>query len=182
MKLTPRNWDIIADGRVSIEALKPNGISFDFPSFYVYRFLTAYTQAITQGQLSINLSVKYTSGYPIFEFKPELINQGTLPPDVRLYIEAKESISDTDRWWSNPAYFNLSEGAAKISIQIIPDRWSAANGLFANDNPDTLESFNETLFHPGRIGFSFGGGSFFGHGVKVKNGQARFSIHDFALS
>jgi hypothetical protein len=84
---------------------------------------------------------------------------------------------ENTRWWSNPIAYELVGGSVvQLKVPLSANQWSNIYGHFGNFSAATASGFNSTLQHPAMIGFSFGGGCFFGHGVNVSNGTARFIV------
>jgi hypothetical protein len=83
----------------------------------------------------------------------------------------------TEEWWSHFVSYTLAPGSALLSTPFTPDQWSDENGLFADTDSDTLGGFNLSLSQMHGIGVSFGGGCFYGHGVSVVGGQAKFILN-----
>jgi hypothetical protein len=47
--------------------------------------------------------------------------------------------------------------------------------------PPQRFGFKQAMANLGNVGFSFGGGCFYGHGVRVSGGGARFGITSYAV-
>jgi hypothetical protein len=145
---------------------------------------TAYTTPLPQGQSVIfTAQIVATSGTPVFNFMLEPSNTCTYPAHVRAYFEqgTKHDVSyapATYRWWANPIAVELAEGVATVTVPLTPEQWSDAAGEIGSAQ---LAGFEAALAHPGAIGLTFGGGCFFGHGVNVSGGTARFILSNYVV-
>ncbi len=82
------------------------------------------------------------------------------------------------RWWSNPMAVALDNGLFTLTVPLSPAQWSNVWGQFGNTR---AAQFNLALKQPQRIGFSFGGGCFFGHGVNASE-PAQFVLQSFGVN
>jgi hypothetical protein len=109
---------------------------------------------------------------------------GNQPADFRLLLERRgDTLSPTQeffRWWSNPDHVKLvADGQLhSLTVPLIPERWSSVFGKFGSQVPS---EFNTGLQNLASVGITFGGGCFFGHGVRVTGGKARFELIDFRI-
>jgi hypothetical protein len=55
-------------------------------------------------------------------------------------------------------------------------------GKSGDDDATALAGFQDALGNLGRVGMTFGGGCFFGHGVNVSGGTARFALISYTIS
>jgi len=187
LSLDPRAWDVRYSSGVRLEALAGMaGWSFLFPSApgHVNYLTTTYTTPLHAGQtVSASLQIAPTAGDPVFHAS----ECGTAT--VRLYLEQAvpkhcpdatySCAGPTYRWWSNPDAVTLSPGQALLSVPIDPDEWSDAEGKAGSD-PIAAAGFINALAHPAMVGLTFGG-CFFGHGVNVSGGSARFILTSVAI-
>lgn len=151
-----------------------------------------YTGPLTIGQnLSATITIN-TTGNPVFLFDTQPDNNGNTPASVRFFVQVLENrnpppyvmIDPNARWWSNPVALVLQNtgGQVILSAPIDPSQWSNVSGLPGNYDSDTLAGFNSAMQTHDSIGFTFGGGSFFGHGVGLAaGGTARFTLSDFRI-
>ncbi len=56
------------------------------------------------------------------------------------------------------------------------DQWVSVLGEKANASAAATVGFKQAMANLGNVGFAFGGGCFYGHGVRVSHGDARFQI------
>ena len=57
-----------------------------------------------------------------------------------------------------------------------PDQWSSVFGKFGNAHAVAEAGFKSATQNVSRLGLTFGGGCFFGHGVNVRGGSATFAL------
>jgi hypothetical protein len=62
--------------------------------------------------------------------------------------------------------FATHPGNTTLAVPLTPDQWSSVFGRFGKQNATTLNGFQDVLGNLGHVGMTFGGGCFFGHGVK----------------
>lgn len=192
--LTPNNWTLF--GKPTDDALttlpisqgarlpgQPLSVVFSFPDAATGLWAGYLTSGYV-GQVPINPIIAgqtlVVEGHvtaaadTVFNFYPD----STCPvaPNFRPYIEgAFLSPNPALRWWSNPVCQFLQDGNFALSVPFSPESWSDADGIFATD-PSAAPGFAQTLAAPVRIGLTFGGGCFFGHGVNVSGATAQFKI------
>jgi hypothetical protein len=121
------------------------------------------------------------SGSAEFRSKLEPTNICERPASVRLLVERRgdDLTKEFYRWWSNPQAIILATGQHSITVPLTPDQWSSVLGKKGSAAP--LE-FAEALRGVDKVGMTFGGGCFFGHGVNVSGGEATFTLKDFAIA
>jgi hypothetical protein len=135
------------------------------------------------GPLSLGQSIAMTvaiSGSPEFRYKLEHANTCDTPASVRLLIQRRDDdlTKEFHRWWSNPQAILLAEGQHTITVPLTPDQWSS---VFGRKGGAAGGEFANALREAERIGMTFGGGCFFGHGVNVSGGEATFTMKDFVV-
>jgi len=122
----------------------------------------------------------------VFEYGFGVDNPGTRPANVRFYLQKGLILSNfaNTRWWSNPVSMDLVLAKETVTIEVIltPAAWSNINGQMGDTNETTINGFNTAVAKAGKIGITFGGGSFFGHGVWVSQGSAEFVLTDYSIS
>jgi hypothetical protein len=95
---------------------------------------------------------------------------------VRAFFWAHDNgEGEFDRWWSTPAQV-LAAGLRTFAIPLAADRWSSVFGKTGNADATAREGFVSATRNVSRLGLTFGGGCFFGHGVVAQGGTARFSL------
>jgi len=126
-----------------------------------------------------------TTGAPTFNYVMETDNTCATPAAVRLFLERRhDDFSDEFyRWWANPIAYQLqpTSGNVTLTVALTPDQWSSVYGKFGDDDANALAGFQDALGNLGRVGMTFGGGCFFGHGVNVSGGTARFALISYTI-
>jgi hypothetical protein len=94
---------------------------------------------------------------------------------VMLQIKNDDLTTSDGRYWSNPVGLTLTNGPFALNILVTESNWTNVYGGFNKDG------FDKLLKNMGNIGFTFGGGCFFGHGVSVSGGKAKFYVTSFTI-
>lgn len=148
-----------------------------------------YVTDFHSGPVSHSVSMTFqivTTGAPVFNYVMESDNTCNTPATVRLFLERKHDdlAEEFYRWWANPVGYELqpTSGGVTLTVPLTPDQWSSVYGKFGNYNATTLAGFQDVLTNLGRAGMTFGGGCFFGHGVNVSGGTARFVLISYTIS
>ena len=58
-------------------------------------------------------------------------------------------------------------------------QWTSVFGEKANASASATAGFKQAMANLGNVGFAFGGGCFYGHGVRVNGGGARFVVTSY---
>ncbi|PYR38992.1 MAG: hypothetical protein DMF89_27010 [Acidobacteria bacterium] len=178
LSLQAAAWSTISDSpRVALGNDRAGQLVFDFPTRgginYLYNTSPPNTIA---GSVSVSLEIA-TTGPVYFNFMTEPSNTCSTPSSVRPFFWSHENgEGEFDRWWSNPIAYVLAAGSRTLSIPISPDRWSSVFGKMGNADAAATVGFNRATGSVSRLGLTFGGGCFFGHGVFVQGGTARFTL------
>jgi hypothetical protein len=161
---------------------------FDFPDSpgSVHYLVTSYSSATRPQSISMTFHME-TGGPVVFHGNLSPDNDCIAPARVRLYFQKTDDdwVSDGNRWWSNPVSAELDTSGASdvtLSVPLTPDKWSTVSGEFGNQDETTQAWFFHALDKVGKVGMTFGGGCFFGHGVNISGGSARFVLTDFNIS
>jgi hypothetical protein len=144
---------------------------------------TAYTTPIAStSTLSITLQIN-TTGAPVFNYRLDATNTCVSPAHVRAMIQHVHDDYATEGWrfWANPTAYELGPGTVTMQIPMAGDQWSDVLGKFGTADAGNLAGFEDTLANVGRVGFVFGGGCFFGHGVNISGGTAQLVVTDFSF-
>jgi hypothetical protein len=171
------------------------GWSFDFPTdaqcppdnrrCSVHYITTAINRSIDESMtVTLTAQTFALSGRPYFNFALEETNTCEKPATARVMLQRVDDTLTEEffRWWSNPIAFQLDRlDTETLTVPLTADRWSDVFGRFGNDDAETRAGFRNALEKLGRVGLTFGGGCFFGHGVNVVDGRARFVLREFAL-
>jgi hypothetical protein len=188
LSLRPELWHIrFSQGMPPHPSLADGGWSFDFPPGTecqmkqdcpgVHYVTTSYRQPIAaDATLTIAFRIE-TRGEVKFNYRLEASNTCSSPPTVRALLQRADDnlYAANGRFWSNPVATILGPGSFAMAIKLGPDQWTNIEG---QRDP---KGFETLLNNVGDIGITFGGGCFFGHGVNVESGSARFVMTRFAI-
>jgi hypothetical protein len=179
--LTSRAWQTISNPHpYPLANNEAAHLVFDFPSAGSMHYLyTRSPLAALEGSLVVSLRVTASGGAAFQSVDP---GDCSTPPSVRPFFWANDNGDGAmDRWWSNPRSVALAAGSATISVPLTPEQWSSVDGRFGNADSQTRAAFENALRHVSRLGLTFGGGCFFGHGVKVHGGRAEFALIEYVV-
>jgi hypothetical protein len=167
------------------------GWYFDFPhapdsvNYVLAEVSTAAIRSVDAVETSI---VVTTTGAPTFGYDFGRYNSCQFPAHVRLLLQQKgDDLSGTNgkqyfRWWSNRAAYQLAPGSAHLRAVLTDlSQWTSVFGEKANASAAATDGFKQAIANLGHVGFSFGGGCFYGHGVHLTSGDARFTVIGFTL-
>ena len=76
----------------------------------------------------------------------------------------------------------MAAGTVKLTVPLNPSQWQDTWGHIGNSSAEATAGFKSSLANPTQIGITFGGGCFFGHGVRAQDGTARFKVTDFKIA
>lgn len=152
--------------------------------------------------ISMTFTVQVTSGSPVFDYHTAPGNTCVNPVHVRFLLETWQDnycsycpwppTNDCDgccqynRWWSNPMAVEISAATGTVTLTVsLTDlsQWSSVAGLQANATACSAQGFAGALARIGRLGMTFGGGCFAGHGCFIDQGtgSANFILSNFNL-
>jgi hypothetical protein len=164
------------------------GWYFDFPTVpnAVHYVLAAVS---LPAYVSVEASILVTTtGTPVFVYNLQPDNTCLYPAHVRFLLQEKgDDLSGTNgkqyfRWWSNKVAYQLAPGPAILSASLTDlSQWTSVFGEKANANSAATAGFKQAMANLGNVGFSFGGGCLYGHGVRVSGGSARFAVTSYAV-
>lgn len=164
-----------------------NGWQFEFPDKKAVGYLTTSQRPASASEsMTASITIE-TAGNPFFEYRTEASNNCGGQATVRLYFQRRGDNMSGDgayqyyRWWSNPVAYQLAGGSIELVGNLAdPSGWSSVLGRNGADNE---AAFRAALADIGTVGFTFGGGCFFGHGVYVEpgTGQAVFTASAFTI-
>jgi hypothetical protein len=137
---------------------------------------------------STNVKAKFeitTTGRPGFHYKLKPDNTCVAPAHVRLFVQRKgddlTAGKEYWRWWSDPVAFQLAPRAAELTAALMPEQWVSVFGKRGDFDASSKAGFRQAIQQIGNVGFTFGGGCFFGHGVNVIDGTARFNATEYSI-
>jgi hypothetical protein len=152
----------------------------------VHYVLAAVSMAAS-GNVDATISVT-TTGTPVFVYNLQPDNTCVYPAHVRFLLQQKgDDLSGRNgkqyfRWWSNSVAYQLAPGQAQLRASLTDlSQWTSVLGEKANTSAAATAGFKEAITNLGSVGFSFGGGCFYGHGVRVSGGGARFAVTGYAI-
>ena len=164
------------------------GWYFDFPTDpnSVHYVLAAVNMAASS---YVNASILVTTtGTPEFIYNLQPNNTCLYPAHVRFLLQEKgDDLSGRKgkqyfRWWSNSVAYQLASGTANLRASLTDlTQWTSVFGEKANASAAATAGFQQAIANLGSVGFSFGGGCFYGHGVRVSGGGARFTVTNYAV-
>jgi hypothetical protein len=163
------------------------GWQFSFPDARAVGYLTTNQRpASAADSIRAAISVE-TAGSPFFVFRTEDFNTCPGQATVRLYFQRRgDDMSGAGqyefyRWWSNPVGYELANGSVEL-VGNLADA-SGWTSVFGRTGSEHEADFRAALADIGSVGFTFGGGCFFGHGVYVQpgTGQAVFTASAFTI-
>ncbi len=155
---------------------------FDFPSTGSINYLYA-TRSPQEIAGSVYITLQVTTTGPVF------FNHLTDPANLCARRAAARPFfwsngngnGEFDRWWSYPIAFDLAPGATTLAVRLTPDSWLSLFGKMGNADAAAQSGFERAVKNVSRIGLTFGGGCYFGHGVNVQGGQAQFRIVSYRI-
>ena len=159
------------------------GWYFDFPTdpnsvHYVLAAVNMAASSYVNARILVT-----TTGTPEFVYNLQPNNTCLNPAHVRFLLQEKgDDLSGTKgkqyfRWWSNSVAYQLASGAANLRASLTDlSQWTSVLGEKANASAAATAGFKQAMNDLGAVGFSFGGGCFYGHGVRASGGGARFAV------
>jgi hypothetical protein len=125
-----------------------------------------------------------TTGTPAFHYKLQADNTCDYPAHVRYILQRRgddlSAKSEFYRWFSSSGV-KLEEGSADLTVPLTPDQWVSVSGKRGDSNESARMGFQQALRKLGNVGLVYGGGCFYGHGVNVIGGSARFLATDYSV-
>ena len=164
------------------------GWYFNFPTDpnSVHYVLAAVNMAATS-YVDADIIVT-TTGTPAFVYALQPDNSCAYPAHVRFLLQENgDDLSGTNgkqyfRWWSNSVAYKLASGRANLTALLTDlSQWTSVLGERANASTAAAAGFRQAMANLGNVGFAFGGGCFYGHGVRVSGGSARFAVTGYSL-
>jgi hypothetical protein len=182
VSLDPQNWYTFYSAGVSIHpSTDPGGAwSFEFPSMEAGGHVN-YMETplrLTTIPNSVSVTFKVESNAPQYI----VLDPGDIPPaTVHLFFEQQNDdlVNANGRWWAQTGGYNCgSQDNEMISftVPLSAAEWTNVYGQFSN------ESFGAALANVGWIGLTFGGQYFWGHGVALAGGSAKFILINMQIN
>jgi hypothetical protein len=164
------------------------GWYFDFPTNpNSVHYVLAAVNIAASSYVASSIIVTTTQS-PVFVYNLHGDNTCVSPAHVRFLLqESGDDLSGINgkqyfRWWSNKVAYQLAAGSANLRASLTDlSQWTSVFGEKANASVAAAVGFRQALANLGNVGFSFGGGCFYGHGVGVSGGGARFVVNNYAI-
>lgn len=105
---------------------------------------------------------------------------GQMPAAFHPMLKSEEWLFNgwPDRWWcKQPFVLKPTNGLILLDVSLDPSNWSDVDGTSADTSPYTIAAFQAVLARPSYYGMTFGGGNFYGHGVKAYGGPAVMNFY-----
>jgi hypothetical protein len=183
-------WSILYSPRMPPHPTPQTGGGwyFDFPTApnSVHYVLAAVSIAASS---SVDASILITTTEtPVFVYNLQPDNTCVYPAHVRFLLQEKgDDLSGRNgkeyfRWFSNSAAYQLGPGRADLSASLTDfSQWTSVFGEKANASAAATAGFKQAMANLGNVGFAFGGGCYYGHGVRVSDGGARFAVISYTV-
>jgi len=142
----------------------------------VHYVTTKYTGSINEAAV-IHIEGKIEADPAVvWNYRFDKANKCNTPAraHVMLQIKNDDLITSDGRYWSNTG-IPLTNGSFTLNIAVVGGNWTNVDGGFNKDGFDNL------LKNMGNVGFTLGGGCFFGRGVSVSGGEAKFYLNSFNI-
>lgn len=199
VSLNPKNWDILYSlGMPSNPATDPSGAwSFAFPDVAttstgvapgygsVNYVASPFKATIPLHMVTITFEVESTN--PVYY----VLDPGDHPPATFhpfFMVRGYNLSSANDRWWGSISGFNMDgynsggydlgsrdNQVLVMSIPLTSDNWSNVYGKHDST------AFAAALANVGWFGLTFGGQFFWGHGVAMASGSAKFVLINYVV-
>lgn len=183
LSLSTAQWEALSDpDYMPLQNTSSGQLTFAFPAQgsinYIY---SNFPPTQISGSILVTMQVT-GSGPVVFDYMTEPFNTCVTPSTVRPFIWSnRNGFGEFDRWWSNPSAFELAIGSITLTVPLTPDRWSSVYGKLGNADAAADAGFTRAVHNVSRLGLTFGGGCFYGHGVRVKGGSARFFLSSYQV-
>jgi hypothetical protein len=192
LSLRNESWSAITDdGDVQLSS-DATSLFFDFPvstgnqgfsDRTINGLMTNYVGSLADATYLTATFKVVATGTPKFNYMFESGNTCANPAHARLLF-ARTGWSkggEFYRWWANSNAYKLAPGGAALTVPLIPNQWSSVFGKLGSHDAASLDGFRSALKNVGQVGLVFGGGCFFGHGVSVSGGSAKFIMTNYGI-
>jgi hypothetical protein len=183
--MTASNWEIgpiisgydYSIGMPTSPTQVPDGWEFDFPLApgSVHYLTFRYGSLAGKTHIIMHYRVEMSPGVQLF---PACCPQfETIGPTVYFQENGDDWNTDGMRWWAtfnSPAPIEAGEFTMDVPLDAA---WTSVTTMTAASNP---AQFLKAKENADRVGFTFGGGTGYGHGVYA-NGSARFVLESFVI-
>ena len=162
-------------------------LRFSQPSPHSVHYVLAAVNMAASSYVDASILVT-TSGTPEFVYNIQPNNTCAYPAHVRFLLQEKgDDLSGTNgkqyfRWFSNSVAYQLASGVTNLRASLTDlSQWTSVLGEKANASAAATAGFQQAMANLGNVGFAFGGGCFYGHGVRVSGGGARFAVTSYSV-
>jgi hypothetical protein len=179
VSLAPQDWHIYYSAGLpdNPSADTEGAWSFNFPSSqnggHVNYVQTPFNATTILHYVSITFKVEAAT--PLYQ----VLDPGDHPPaTIHLFFEQRgDNLREANgRWWAQTGAYNLGSRdneTITLIVPLTPDQWSNVYGQ------QNQQAFYDALGNVGWIGLTCGGQYFWGHGVNLGSGSAKFVLIDF---
>lgn len=173
VSLDPHDWYVFYSAEMpSHPSLEPNGAwSLPIPDLpgHVNYIQTPFNATVALHNVTITFRIESNAPqYAVMDTSDHL------PATVHLFFEQQNDTGDPNgRWWATWSQYDLgSQDNTTITfvVPLTPDQWSNVDG-----QRDST-AFYAALANIGWIGVTCGGQFFFGHGVALNSGGAKYIL------
>jgi hypothetical protein len=177
---------LLARNAAASDTANKRGWYFDFPTALgSVHYVVAGVNIAASSSVDASISVTTTTR-PVFVYNLQSDNTCIYPAHVRLLLqEMRDDLSGRNgkqyfRWWSTSVAYQLASGRADLSASLSDlSQWVSVFGEKANASAGATAGFKQAMANLGNVGFAFGGGCFYGHGVRLTGGSARFAVANY---
>jgi hypothetical protein len=177
-------WFLYSPTMPAHPSAHPDFWSFDFPAQDGVHYLVQPVSGYASSTVRVTFRIE-TTGSPFFDWRTAPNNICDNPASVRLYLQRRgddmSAAKEFFRWWSNPVAYTLAPGAGELVVPLDPAQWSSVLGKKGTDSAAARLGFEAALADLGNVGMTFGGGCYYGHGVFVTGGTARFIATEYEV-
>jgi len=174
--LDPQNWYIFYSSGVPLHpSADPTGAwSFEFPSTgtggHVNYIQTPFNVTAIPDSVTITFRIENNRAQYAVNDPTDI-----LPATIHVFFEQQnDNLRDPNgRWWATASKYNLGSQdntTITFTVPLTPDQWSNVYGQRDSS------SFYAALSNVGWIGMTCGGQYFFGHGVGLSSGSAKYVL------
>lgn len=205
VSMNPAAWSLLYGLGANISAAPGGGFQFSFPATSAacpdpteatttncpsVHYVETASPLLKAGQtITMSGSIQASSD-AVFNYTIDADNPttpGGHPAACRIFFEqaGDQALNQPYyRWWaSDPADVVLGNGVFSISSSLAPTQgWSSVFGETANHSAAATAGFNQAMANVASIGFTCGGGSFYGHGVNMSAGTATMIVNSFTVT
>lgn len=158
-------------------AQSSDGWVFDFPLYpgSVHYVTRHFGSLAGKSHIVIKYRVEGDAAVQIFPYCCAQLS--SMGPTLYFQQAGDDWNTDGKRWWATfNSPFPIQVGTYTLDIPL-DGKWTSVNTMTAEKNPSQFATAKQNA---DRVGFTFGGGDGYGHGVYT-NGPARFVLESFVI-